>query len=74
MLSITNIFRQSKEEFDSLSRQELDELEEVLRSSEEERRRLEMERGKEQELLTKALAMPDNVRAHSVSCSGFFGS
>ncbi|KAK6009286.1 hypothetical protein OSTOST_25811 [Ostertagia ostertagi] len=49
--------RQSKEEFDSLSKSEMKELEDVLRSSEEERRRLEMERGKEEELFSRALAV-----------------
>ncbi|WKY13854.1 hypothetical protein Q1695_004584 [Nippostrongylus brasiliensis] len=53
------VMRQSREEFDNLTRNELLELEEVLRSSEEERRRLEAERGKEDELLAKALATSD---------------
>ncbi|PIO63965.1 hypothetical protein TELCIR_14420 [Teladorsagia circumcincta] len=51
------VMRQSKEEFDSLSKSEMKELEDVLRSSEEERRRLEMERGKEEELFSRALAV-----------------
>ncbi|PIO69199.1 hypothetical protein TELCIR_08989 [Teladorsagia circumcincta] len=52
---------QSKEEFDSLSKSEMKELEDVLRSSEEERRRLEMERGKEEELFSRALAVSNET-------------
>ncbi|KAK5980986.1 hypothetical protein GCK32_017399, partial [Trichostrongylus colubriformis] len=50
------VMRQSKEEFDQFTKNEMEELEEVLRSSEEERNRLEAERGKEQELYDRALA------------------
>uniref|UniRef100_A0A7I5ED41 Cilia- and flagella-associated protein 36 n=1 Tax=Haemonchus contortus TaxID=6289 RepID=A0A7I5ED41_HAECO len=55
------VMRQSKEEFDNLSRKEMEELEDVLRSSEEERKRLEIERGKEQELYSRALAATNGV-------------
>ncbi|VDM56509.1 unnamed protein product [Angiostrongylus costaricensis] len=53
------VMRQSKEEFDNLSKLELEELEELLRSSEEERRRLEQEQGKEQELFSLALSQAE---------------
>ncbi|CAJ0588304.1 unnamed protein product [Cylicocyclus nassatus] len=57
------VMRQSKEEFDNLSRREMEELEEVLRSSEEERRRLEEERAREQAIMSKALAITDGAQA-----------
>ncbi|KAK6049724.1 hypothetical protein COOONC_12771 [Cooperia oncophora] len=55
------VMRQSKEEFDNLTKSEMEELEDVLRSSEEERRRLEMQRGKEEELFSRALAARKEV-------------
>ncbi|RCN43239.1 hypothetical protein ANCCAN_10814 [Ancylostoma caninum] len=55
------VMRQSKEEFDSLSRRELEELEEVLRNSEEEKKRLEEERTREEELVSNALAVSDQI-------------
>uniref|UniRef100_A0A158P820 Cilia- and flagella-associated protein 36 n=1 Tax=Angiostrongylus cantonensis TaxID=6313 RepID=A0A158P820_ANGCA len=59
------VMRQSKEEFDNLSKLELEELEELLRSSEEERHRLEQEQGKEQELFSLALSQAEKVVENS---------
>ncbi|KAL6744626.1 hypothetical protein Aduo_017546 [Ancylostoma duodenale] len=55
------VMRQSKEEFDSLSKRELEELEEVLRNSEEEKKRLEEERTREEELVFNALSVSDQI-------------
>ena len=65
--SCVNLYRQSKEEFDNLSKREMEELEEVLRSSEEERRRLEEERIREQKLVSRALAYPEGVSLRKYS-------
>ncbi|KJH40901.1 hypothetical protein DICVIV_13133 [Dictyocaulus viviparus] len=58
---LISVMRQSKEEFDNLSKLEIAEIEEVLRNSEEERLRLEQERDKEQKLVTEALVQSEKV-------------
>ncbi|EYB96825.1 hypothetical protein Y032_0146g2524 [Ancylostoma ceylanicum] len=64
------VMRQSKEEFDSLSRREMEELEEVLRNSEMEKKRLEEERTREQELVSNALAISEEITGKSTEISG----